>query len=268
MTACDPSWKNQMTRATHVMLATTCIMLVGLSGCRNRCGSCLPANPFTASSRIAAPPTYSMRAPNLAQPYYGNTADASLGIGIPAPNPANATLPGNTGWQNSGTPGSLNSTSFNVPPGQNPFVPGFSVVGSTLANSNNSQLVSRPYSSTQFDPRMDATRVPMTDATRVAAPTMISPQQAYGGLAQAGYQTPAFPGNNGQPVLGRSAATNRGEVYGQVRSATPYAGYVAQLQPNTGANPQNPNLNLQNNPNIQNGWTASQTASQPQPNRQ
>jgi hypothetical protein len=103
----------------------------------------------------------------------------------------------------------------------------------------------------------------MTDATRVTAPTMLPAQQAYGGLAQAVYQGPTA-----QPYIGRTMPNSRTEFYGQVRAATPYAGYVVQAQPNLNNGVPVGPQNLQNNPNIQNGWTASQTASQMQPNRQ
>ncbi len=252
-----------MTRLTCIYLTIVLGGVILSSGCRNQCNSYWPQNPFTSSSRISAPPTYSVRVPNLAnQPYYGGAGNTSVGAGIPIPGTGGQ--PANGGWQNSNPNGPLNSTSFSIPQGPvTNLVPGFSVVGSTLPSQFNSQLVSQPYSSTQFDVRQDATRVPMTDATRVTAPTMLSPQQAYGGLAQAVYQGPAA-----QPYVARNMLPNNNELYGQVRSATPYAGYVAQVHPNNGNIAQNPSVNLQNNSNIQNGWFPSQTASQPQPNRQ
>lgn len=257
-----------MTRLTCIYLTIALSGVVLTSGCRNQCNSYFPQNPFTSSSRISAPPTYSVRVPNLAnQPYYGGANGGSIGAGLPLPNQGLGGSVPNGGWQNS-NPGLSNPTSFSMPQGPiTNMVPGFSVVGSTLPSQMNSQLVSQPYSSTQFDVRQDATRVPMTDATRVTAPTMLNPQQAYGGLAQAVYQGPAA-----QPYVARNLFPNvnnsNNELYGRVRSATPYAGYVAQAQPNQGNLPMNANLNLQNNSNIQNGWFPSQTASQPQPNRQ
>jgi hypothetical protein len=153
------------------------------TGCANRCYQ--PCG-LAGGTRVAPPPTYSLNIPSVAQnqPYYTPGAGAAVNPAGQAPMPAG----GGGQWRApdpSVTPGA--STAPAQPSAsQSRFVEtnspvGRSVLGqinpapstrmAALPGSGTSFTDSRNFQTTQADERTDSTRLPVTDATGVRAPS-------------------------------------------------------------------------------------------------
>lgn len=235
-----------MNRIPYSTLALLFIsfLMVCQTGCRNRCNqSCGSSGLFANNTTVAPAPTYSLNIPSVArnQPYYGpnggpisTTARAPVPAGTqPA---AGSSSNSNLQWRQQGT--SNSGSTFGAQPAQ-PAIGTRLVETNTGINLNNgsSVLVGRPsntqlasvalpatgtsftdsrnFTTTQTDERLDATRVPVTDATRVraTAQTFIgSGQQIAFNQAQPS-QTFAAAVPRSQPVYSTNAVVASNQPY-------------------------------------------------------
>jgi len=221
-------------------------------GCRNRCPNQFGSGGVFAggSPTITPPPTYSLNIPSIAsnQPYYTPRQAApnsvlnnnTLNTNQRAPTPATrqATQANQSGWRstdnnlsNTNTGGSQNpNDGRNVPAAPTKFVesnaPANSGSGTRTASvaplpgSGVSFTNSRNYQTTRVDETRDASRLPLTDATTVRAPSRNFPtgtpltilpnnavpasynapiQQTY--VAQNGFNQPRPTGYVASPVI-------------------------------------------------------------------
>ena len=185
-----------MNRIPYSTLALLFIsfLMVCQTGCRNRCNqSCGGGGLFANNTTVAPAATYSLNIPSVArnQPYGGpisTTARAPVPAGTqPA---AGSSSNSNLQWRQQGT--SNSGSTFGSQPAQ-PAIGTRLVETNTGINLNNGSSVlvggpqntqlasvappasgtsftdSRNFATTQTDERLDATRVPVTDATRVRA---------------------------------------------------------------------------------------------------
>ena len=190
--------------SNSIKLLIISLLVLSSVGCRSRCGNCGPGwfgGPV--STTVPAPATYSV---NGAANYGVQTARQQDYYTIPnngQPTPANnipnyqgqaPTLSPQQGWRQQANPnvsGTLNPTSFTVQ-SPNPNLPVTS--GAQTYNSN--------YQSTTTDERRDASRIAVTDASQVRAPSRFFPTGNMNRLSQSPVATTAaavpIPGNNGQ----------------------------------------------------------------------
>ena len=151
-------------------------------GCANRCNQ--PGGYWlSGNTRIAPPPTYSLNIPSVAnnQPYYSPGGAAVNPTGS-APTPADSNLQWRQPNDSSQTSPNSNSNSINGSRfvETNSPAPGRSVLGqivppagrtAALPASGSSFTDSRNFQTTQVDERQDSSRIPVTDATSVRAPS-------------------------------------------------------------------------------------------------
>jgi hypothetical protein len=231
-----------------LIFACLVVMSVGCCGrCNNPCGGW-----FAGSSTVAPPPTYSLNIPSVAsnQPYYtpGSVAPNSYTVNpnLRAPTPAapgqsqNGWRPTNeqlsTGNTNQGESRSVLATPTTFvesrPGGNsNQVNPQFNqpslrtASNVPLPGSGYSYTNSPNYLTTRVDERMDATRLPVTDASTVRAPARNYPTGTFAGygaplqqtyVAQNGFYQPVAPyagsmvmvGGQSVPYQGQTVLTN------------------------------------------------------------
>lgn len=238
------------------LLAVT--VLIVSTGCRSRCNSC-NGGWFANNPTIAPPPTYSLNIPSVAQnqqPYYTPGPGSGVNPRANAPTPAGSsqwrptgnngagTQNQNTGVGNSGN-GQTAPTTFVETSG--PRNTGQSVLAgnqqpvrtAALPASGASFTNSQNYQTTQTDETRDRSRLPVTDASTVRAPSRTFPtgnvgsavyptgystpvgvQQTYAG--QAGFYRQTTPAYSGSSTL----------VAGQAISPGNYAGQAVLIGPN------------------------------------
>ena len=187
----------------QIPTTTLAILLAGLffasqMGCRSRCNQPCGGGGFFANNTTVAPaPTYSLNIPSVAQnrPFNapnGGPISTTARAPIPATGAAASGTNSNLQWrQQGGTPINSGST-FGAQPAQQGSGTRL-VETNTGFNQNNASSVlvggslngvgatqplpatgtsftdSRNFTTTQTDERLDATRVPVTDATQVRA---------------------------------------------------------------------------------------------------
>ena len=177
----------------RIPTTTLAIVLAGLfivsqTGCRNRCGQPCGGGLFASNTTIAPAPTYSLNIPSVAQnrPYNaanGGPISTTARAPIPATGSSASGSNSNLQWRQQGAPANSGST-FGSQPAQpaagTRFVENNNGVnlntGSSVLVANqplpatgSSFTDSRNFATTQTDERLDATRVPVTDATQVRA---------------------------------------------------------------------------------------------------
>lgn len=199
----------QRIRPTHLLILS---LVCFATGCQNRCYQ--PCNNWLVGNpRIAPPPTYSLNIPNGANPYYNRSAANPNPTAAPANSsgaqfrPSNAV--GAAPNANSGT-----QLVENTGAPQSVLVPNGQVNNTQLPATGQSFTDQRNFASTSSDERLDNTRIPVTDATAVRAPSQnfiaMNPSQTYA--------------NNNGYVAGSpyysSAAVSVANPY--VPTATPY----------------------------------------------
>ena len=271
-----------------LLLAAICV-LISSTGCRNRVPYCQPGyynggplNGVLGSTTVPSPSTYSINIPGQNPSYYNANATAQV------PTPATGTLPGNPdGWRQAGSPGGSTLPSPARPAANS---------GSSTSNQGNNQsrltsVIDRPvnqvasnnglsftndsnFRTTAVDERLDQSRLPVTDASQVRAPTTFTPTTTVGQFNNPYYNQTAYgqvPYN--QQV--RFAQANPVYYQQQVPYSAPTAapnvvvGSFAQptftsppQQNYYGVSTQHPQVLAQstvradpvNNPNYQNGW--------------
>ncbi len=199
--------------------------LVCQTGCRNRCNQGCGGGLFAHNTTIAPAPTYSLNIPSVAQnqPYYApNGGPISTTARAPTPvgtQPATGST-SNLQWRQQGTSNSgstfgsqptqpvsgsrLVETNggFNLNTGSSVLAGGPTRVAAVqpLPATGTSFTDSRNFSTTQIDERLDATRVPVTDATQVRA----TAQTFIGSTQQAGFNQQPFQTFAAQPTIPRS----------------------------------------------------------------
>jgi len=193
-----------MTRFQGLMLAT-CLVVMTV-GCRNRCNNPYGGGLFAGgSSTIAAPATYSLNIPSVAQnqPYYvpGPANNSTLNPNGQAPTPATrqANQQNQSGWKSADSDLS-NSNDASRSNGRSVLAPTtFVQTGSSqsMPGSGQSFTNSQNYQTTSIDERRDATRLPLTDASAVRAPARKYPTG-----------TSMVATNNGYPPGNYSAGYN------------------------------------------------------------
>ncbi len=210
-------------------------------GCRNRATTCQPGcypSPFggiTGSTTVPSPQTYSIQIPgNSNQQYYNNGATAQQ---LPPLQPT-GTLPtangSNTrnGWQPVGATGTTGTLPVSTPPpsgstsqlqstiNQSNLVSvvdrGTSQPGNRLAQTSGSgnglsQTNNSNFGTTAVDERLDRSRLPVTDASQVRAPTNFSPTTTVGQFNFPWFNTNPYQGNTGYlPQFPSPQNTNAG----------------------------------------------------------
>ena len=291
----------------YLCLAAMCLLIVS-TGCRNRAPYCPPGcypnaqplNGVMGATTVPAPSTYSINIPGQTQPYYNANATAQV------PTPSSGTLPTGNGWRQAGstsaaplnpqpkTPNTTNPTSQSQQTTPNRLTsvidrPG--IRGQTGVNNNNGLSFTNDsnFVTTAVDERRDQSRLPVTDASQVRAPTTFTPATAtaIGQFNNPYYNQTAFnqiPYNQGVRVAQANPQYYQQPLnYGvvpTVASPNVVVGTFAQptfAQPPQqiyqGLTTQNPEVLAQstvytdpsNNPNFENGWrdrelTASRNA--------
>lgn len=296
-----------------LMIAAVCL-LVAASGCRNRAQFCQPGcyanapvgggslNGLARQTTLPSPSTYSINIPGQNQPYYNANATAQV------PTPTTGTLPSNNpnGWRPVGTApaptGTLLSPTSTAPTttpnsgsttrNQTPSA-SQSRLTSVIDRPNQNQIARNPgnglsftndsnFRSTVVDERLDRSRLPVTDASLVRAPTTYTPQTTIGQfnipfnnqvvanqtafnqqVYNQGVRVAQNPALYAQPVYAQPVYTP------QQTASNVVVGSFAQptfAQPSQqtyqGLSTQNPTVLAQNtvfadpanNPNFQNGW--------------
>ena len=296
------------TRFSNGLIIAAVCLLVASTGCRNRVPYCQPGcypnaavggpiNGVIGQTTVPSPSTYSINIPGQNQPYYNANATAQV------PTPTTGSLPQNnpTGWRPVGSATAPTGT-LSSPPTTAPTTAPLG--GSTTRNqtpatsqSRLTSVIDRPnqnqlannranglsytndsnFRSTVIDERLDRSRLPVTDASLVRAPTTFTPQTTIGQfnnplLNQTAYNQTAY----NQPVYNQAPRIAQAPAY----YSQPVA-YSAQPAPNVvvgsftqptfaqppqqtyrGLSTQNPTVLAQNtvfadpanNPNYQNGW--------------
>lgn len=284
MDACRLKW-------TWVVVALT--VAVGLSGCRNRAPYCQPGcyspAPFgvaAGSPTVAAPGTYSLQIPGQGAPvYYNNgvaTAQqipaASTGT-LPPVNPRNT----QSGWQPAGTatggttgtlpvsttpsalpnPGTTSSVTSNSGAGLVSVIDRSAPANRVASNVNPgiSRTNDTNFRTTAVDERQDSSRLPVTDASSVRAPTTFNPVTTVGqfNAPYYNYGQNRIADNRVAVLPPQAVPVNNGTVVGNF--AQPMFSLPAP-QIYRGQLVQNPQLLGQstvyadpaNDPNFQNGW--------------
>ncbi len=211
-----------MSRNFVALILCACVLSLA-SGCRNcRLNPCNNACGFGASPTLPAPPTYSLQIPSLGQnqPYYNGvpttaqTPSYLLNPNSAAPTPASnaPTLAPQQGWRSVGTNPEVGSNFQNAPQNQpssllqqpvdlspNRAPAGFASqtagqLNSVLQPPDNrtasatnglSFMDSVNYRTTRVDERQDDTRLPVTDASGVRAPSTLNNAATGARFAQA-----------------------------------------------------------------------------------
>lgn len=261
-----------MNRIPHTTLALlfVSILLASQTGCRNRCNQqCGGGGLFASNTTVAPAPTYSLNIPSVArnQPYYAPNG-GPISTTARAPIPANGTQPAagsnsTLQWRQQGTanPGSTfgsqpaqptsgtrlveTNTGINLNTGSSVLVGGSQnpVQLAALPASGTSFTDSRNFATTRTDERLDATRVPVTDATQVRATAQTyigSGQQLAVNQPQLSQTYAAQPVlRQAQPVFSTNAlvASNQPYYANNPNLAQRQAIYSGQafIQPNTPA---------------------------------
>ena len=295
---------NRTHSRTWLFVGCMCLIFC-LSGCRNRVPYCPPGcypngstgGPFNnviGSTTVPAPATYSINIPGQNRPYYNANATAQV------PTPSTGTLPGNgTGaWRPAGSSanqgGTLPSTSQ---PNQTSPVSG-SNTRNQPANTGGNRLTSvvdRPntnrvannapvgglsftndnnFRTTAVDERRDQTRLPVTDASLVRAPTTFTPATTVGQFNNAYYNQTAYnqvPAVNPARIAQNPPTLQSGSAFNSQPTTAPNVVVGSFGQPTfaqpprqtyQGLTTQNPQVLAQStvyadptdNPNFDNGW--------------
>lgn len=234
-------------------------------GCRNRgCypGGCLGS--LGSSPTIAAPSTYSLRIPNLAnQNYYTPAAQ-------PAANPVSGngwTTQGGTpvslqqpatGWQLPGTQGGWNGAAasqnngFPIGAGQGMVANQQVVASPTAWPGGGSRVISPDFATTRIDERFDPTRMPVADASGATSPSPFNQMPQGNRLANATMPTMQNPGftipNAVQP-------SNAGGAQWNFASGQP----APQPQQPQWILAESSTRDLSRDPNFQSGWRDGST---------
>jgi hypothetical protein len=206
-------------------IATTFLLLISLvafSGCR--CSSCKNNwfNPLAGfgSPRINPPATYSYQVPQTGQatPYYNSNSTATLPVGnmpgiqngVPA-QPAGSQQNLNQNWRPTGNKTTaINPYQYNPPSG-------YPTNYTTLASST-ATIRSTDYRTTATDERFDRTRMPVSDASNIAAPSRFVPQGNWQLAQNQPIQIQGQVQYQGQPTL-----YSPNGVLAQSSTAAPYA---------------------------------------------
>ncbi len=266
-------------------------LLIFLAGCRNNTMQSVATtypqagfNSLTGSTRVPAPATYSVKIPNTSGSSYYNAA-AQLppaNAAITAPSLAassqppvlvgsNSTMTTISSGPSVETPDSIPQTktvSLEAPPVNNTLPPS-RVAQNTLPPTGLSYTNHTNFRSTAVDERQDQTRLPVTDASQVRAPTNFS-NTATGGQNNYPYypppQTqpvgPQYPYSPGSPY--QAGANNNAAGPNVVRgsfsqpvfaqpSQQPYSGVSTQSTPSYSGS--SIYADPSQDPNIQNGWS-------------
>ena len=188
---------NRVPNATLVAVLAA-LFACSLAGCRNRCNNPCGGGLFASNGTIAPPPTYSLNIPSVAQnqPYYqpnGGPISTTARAPIPSNNNQNNSNNSNLQWRRPGN-GTFGSQQPPLQPQNNAPTGTRLVELNSGINTGSSVLVggiqngarvatatqplpatgdsftdSRNFATTRIDERLDATRVPVTDATQVRA---------------------------------------------------------------------------------------------------
>lgn len=275
-----------MSRIQLVLLAA-CLVAMSV-GCRGRCNDgCCGGGWFAGNPRVAPPPTYSLNIPSVAQnqPYYTPGGGTVVDPNQRAPVPANS---GQPGWRpsnntDSSANGASTGESRSVLASPTTFVETQPTTGLQLRSASAAGLpgsgfsyTSSPnYRTTRVDERLDATRLPVTDASAVRAPARNYPTGNTGNLAQyqqrpgnypAGYTTPA--GTQQTYVAQNSYSQPVNPFYngtavllgGQPQNPVSYQGQAVLMNPNGVPNASAPTVlaqstaTLDSNGSGQSGW--------------
>ena len=235
---------NRIPYSTLALLLVSFLMACQ-TGCRNRCSqSCGGGGLFANNTTVAPAPTYSLNIPSVArnQPYYApnggpisTTARAPVPVG---PQPAAGTSSNsNLQWRQQGTSNSGSTfgsqpaqptsgtrlvetnTGINLNSGSSVLVGGSQynpqLASVALPATGTSFTDSRNFATTQTDERLDATRVPVTDATRVraTAQTFIGSGQQVAFNQPQPSQTFAAAAPRSQPVYSTNAVVASNQPY-------------------------------------------------------
>lgn len=255
---------------TTLALLLVSIFLASQTGCRNRCSQpCGGGGLFANNTTVAPASTYSLNIPSVArnQPYYAPNG-GPISTTARAPVPTTGTQPAagsnsNLQWRQQGTSNSGSTfgsqsvqpvsgtrlvetnSGVNLNTGSSVLVGGPQNAPqlAALPATGSSFTDSRNFATTQTDERLDATRVPVTDATRVraTAQTFIgSGQQVAISQPQLSQTYAAQPVvTRSQPVFSTNAvvASNQPYYANNPNLAQRQAIYSGQtyVQPNTSA---------------------------------
>ena len=221
-------------------------LTMGLAGCRN--GAFNGLQPLAGGTRIPAPETYYNTRANQPHPYYNPNATASnqglvspSGVAPTSLTPTSAAGGGGNvgGWRpKEGI--AQDPTSFNVPAGQ---IAPARMAQNQLQPGGYSYMRAPNYQSTTVDERRDDTRLPLTDATAVRAPTSFGSPGNLGAVrgVPSGYSYPS----TSSPLA--SAPQYRGSS-NVVRGSFRTTGAPTVLAESTVGNRPN------GAPNVQAGW--------------
>lgn len=295
-------------RTRHLCITFVLCLLLSSSGCQNpnlqSTANCNPNTPFpalTGATRVPAPGTYSIQIPGATtSPYYNNSATAQLpatpgsGGGLNAANgwqPAGAANTNSTIQTGAPTQGSSSRTdnqnsSSNAATGLISVVDRGNAAPRVAQNTN--QLNGLSYTndtnfrSTAVDERRDPTRLPVTDASQVRAPTNFSPTTTVGQFNYPYYNpspaqaaVPQYPYTSGTNYAPTTQNTVPRSNVVTANSAQPIFAQPSQ-QIYRGLSTRSPQVLAQStvyadpaeDPNFQNGWRDRDlTASRNQLNR-
>ena len=264
---------NRIPYSTLALLLVSFLMACQ-TGCRNRCSQPCGGGGglFAHNTTVAPAPTYSLNIPSIArnQPYYApnggpisTTARAPVPVGTQPAAGSNSISNSNSNlqWRQQGTSGTSNSgstfgsqpaqsasgtrlvetnTGINLNNGSSVLVGGPQLASVALPASGTSFTDSRNFATTQTDERLDATRVPVTDATRVraTAQTFIGSGQQVAFNQTQPTQTFAAAAPRTQPVYSANAVVASNQPYyinpNLVQQQQIYSGQ-AFVQPNNSA---------------------------------
>ena len=270
-----------MSRIQLLMIFACLVALsVGCCGrCKNPCGGWL-----AGSSTVAPPPTYSLNIPSVAnnQPYYtpGSAAPNSYTVNpnLRAPTPA---VPGQRqdGWRSTNeqasngnaedqesrsvlaTPTTFVESRPTADPNQaNPQFnqPSFRTASNIpLPASGYSYTNSQNYLTTRVDERMDATRLPVTDASTVRAPARSFPTGTFASYAAPLQQTYVAQNGSYQPV-----APYTGSMVMVGGQPVPYQGQTLLTNPNFYPTSSPPTVLAQSTTTVTPGWRSRELSSE------
>ena len=235
---------NRIPYSTLALLLVSFLMACQ-TGCRNRCSQpCGGGGLFANNTTVAPAPTYSLNIPSVArnQPYYApnggpisTTARAPIPVGTQPTAGSNSNS--NLQWRQQGTSNSGSTfgsqptqqgsgtrlvetnTGINLNTGSSVLVGGPQnnpqLAAVALPATGTSFTDSRNFATTQTDERLDATRVPVTDATRVraTAQTFIGSGQQIAFTQPQPSQTFAAAVPRAQPVFSTNAVVASNQPY-------------------------------------------------------
>jgi len=262
---------------TTLVILLAALFFASQTGCRNRCSQPCGGGLFANNTRVAPAATYSLNIPSVAQnqPYYNpNSGPISTTARAPVPATGSSTSGSNSNlqWRQQGGAPINSGSTFGAQPAQptsgtrlveaNTGVnlnTGSSVLVGGLQNrvaatqplpaTGSSFTDSRNFATTRIDERLDATRVPVTDATQVraTAQNFISsgqqvafnqqqPSQTFAAQPAVRQVQPVFSTNGliaanqpyytNNPNLAQRQAIYNGQAFVQPNTATTYSASV------------------------------------------